>query len=161
MSTARNNIVKSNRPGSLFDDCSKLVSSTTDWNQGDLIVLVAGVLKPLDEATAQGALLVGVARQTIVDGKQLSPYQGTAVDAAQARSSLAGPISGVTATLVLKTGDAFAPGALVYGVDADPQTVTSVLDGAPVGVYNGPNVASAAAGQLGEICVTQNLLPNF
>lgn len=161
MSTPRNNIVKSNREVSLFDDCSALVSSTTDWNEGDLLVLVAGVLKPLDEATAQGALLAGVARQTIVDGKVKSPYQGTAVDAAQAASKLAGPVSGVTVSLVLKTGDAFAPGAPVYGVDADPQTVTSVADGAVIGRYNGPNVASAAAGQLGDICIAQNLLPNF
>lgn len=156
MSTAKNNILRSNAPRVIFESAKSVVNSSTNWKQGDLLVLVSNLLKPLDEATAQGALVCGVARQTLVSGKVKSPYS-TATDASEAIEDVAGPVAQVEAELVLKTGDAFAPGALVYGVDADPQTVTSVADGAAIGVYVGPNVASASAGQVGPVYVKANL----
>ena len=55
----------------------------------------------------------GIAPATIEDGKLPVPYV-TDVDASRAISAIPGPVAGVVAKLVLKTGDALAFGAPVY-----------------------------------------------
>jgi len=151
--TPKNRIVRSVAPGSIFENAKPLVSSAISWNQGDLLYLdtVNHLLKPLD-SDAHAATICGIARQTIVSGKPVSPYQGTAVDAAQAIEALAGPQHGVVAKMLLKAGDSFVPGGLVfYGTDA--QTVSSSGTNL-VGVFQGPAI-TAAAGDEGEVlCVS-------
>lgn len=160
MSTSFNNIVRSVAPNSAFEDATNMVDSTITWNQGDLLWYDAAtyLIKVITEATAQSPTFCGVARVKVVSGKLVSPYQGTAVDASEGFSGIPGPQFGVEASLTLKTGDAFSPGVKVYGVDADPQTVTSVADGSAIGIYQGKTVASASAGQKGTILLKNNYL---
>ena len=114
------------RSKSMFEDALNLISSAISWNQGDLLYLdtTAHLLKPLD-SDAHAASVCGIARQSIVSGKLYPVYQGTQVDAAGAIESVAGPQVGVIASLKLKSGDAFVPGAAVYfGGDAQTVSVT-------------------------------------
>lgn len=146
---AKNRIVRSVSPGSIFENAKPVVSSAISWNQGDLLYFdgATNLLKPLaSDATA--ATICGIARQTIVSGKPVSPYQGTAVDAAQAIEALAGPQHGVVAKMLLKAGDSFAPGDLVfYGGDA--QTVSTVGTNL-VGIFQSAAI-TAASGDEGEV----------
>ncbi|NDD54409.1 hypothetical protein EBZ39_11135, partial [bacterium] len=93
---AKNNIVRSVRPSSVFESALALVDATVSYNQGDLLYLdsVTSLIKPV-ASDPDAASVLGVARQTIINGKLISPYQGTAVDAAQALSDIAGPQFGV------------------------------------------------------------------
>lgn len=146
---AKNRITVSVRPGTVFPDALKVISSAISWEQGDLLYFddTNNLLKPLaSDATA--ATVCGIAIQSISSGKPISPYQGTAVDAAQAIESIAGPQFGVVAKMLLKSGDSFAPGdAVYYGGDA--QTVSSAGTNS-VGIYQGASL-TATAGSEGEI----------
>lgn len=152
---AKNNIVRAVAPKSIFESAKAVLSATNDWNQGDLLAFdtTSKVLKAVTAVT-DSANILGVAKQTVVDGKVKSPYV-TDVDASAAIENLAGPVYGVVAELKLTTGDTFAPGAKVYLTATDAQTVTSVQPGAEphIGIYQGKNIASAAAGAVGEILV--------
>lgn len=154
MSTSQNNIVRSVRPMAMFESAFSVLSTSVTYNQGDLLAFdtSAKVLKVA--GTADSANLLGVARQKIVNGVAASPYQGTAVDASQAIEDLAGPVFGVVAFFTLKTGDAFNPGDKVY-LTSDPQTVTITNpgDGNYIGIFQDKAVASAAAGQTGNVLV--------
>lgn len=155
MSTSKNNIVRSVAPKSLFESAKPVLSSAVDYNQGDLIAFDTSskILKAVS-STADAGNLLGVARQKVVDGVVQSPYV-TAVDASVAIEDMAGPVYGVVASLTLKTGDAFNPGDKVYIVASDPQTVTVTDpgDGKNVGIFQGSAVASASAGQTGDVLV--------
>jgi hypothetical protein len=156
MSTPKNNIIRSIAPKSLFESAFPVLSTSVTYNQGDLLAFDTSskILKPIS-ATGDAANCLGVARQTVVSGVVKSPYQGTPVDASQAIEDVAGPVYGVVASLTLKTGDAFNPGDKVYLVTTDAQTVTSTTNsgGANVGIFQGPAVASAAAGQTGAVLI--------
>jgi hypothetical protein len=151
---AKNNIVRSVAPKSMFESAKTVLGLTNDWNQGDILVLDTGVLKAA-AGHADIDNLLGIAKQTVVDGKVKSPYQGTAVDAAQAIEDLAGPVFGVVAKLKLKAGDAFAPADKVYLTAVDAQTVTSVDpgDGKHCGIYQGKTIASAGATDEGDVLI--------
>lgn len=152
---AINNIVRSVAPKSIFESAKEVVTSAVSFNQGDLIAFddTNNRLKAV-AATADAATILGVARQTIVSGKVVSPYSGTAVDAAQAIEDIAGPVYGVVASLKLKSGDSFAPGDKVYVTVTDAQTVTVTDpgDGNHIGIYQGAAV-TAASGSKGDILV--------
>jgi hypothetical protein len=155
MSTAKNNIVRLVAPKSLFESAYGVLSSSVTYNQGDFLALdtVNHVLKAAGTADIDN--LLGIARQSILNGVAPNPYQGTAVDASQAIADVAGPVYGVTAFMVLNTGDAFNMGDKVY-LTGDPQTVTSTDPGSgkACGIFDGPvAVASAAAGQTGDILI--------
>lgn len=154
MSIKRNNIVRSVAPKSLFESLKPVLSASSTWNQGDLLAFDA-TNKIVIAATGAGsaANILGVARNTMSSGKMPSPYQGTDVDASQAIEDAAGPVYGVVASLVLATGAAFNPGDPVYISSTDPQTVGSSATGSSVGIFVGAAVASAAAGQYGDILV--------
>ena len=148
---ARNNITRSVNPGSIFEDALSVVSSAVSWNQGDLLRFddTANLVKAI-ASDAEGSTFLGVAVNTVSLGKLLSPYTGTAVDAAQAVVPLAGPRYGVIVRLIAKTGDAFAPGDSVFATATDAQTVSSAGTKA-IGVYVGATIASATAGQEIEV----------
>jgi len=156
MSTPYNNIVREVAPKSLFESALPVLDSSITCNQGDLIAFdtTNKVLKVF-AATGDAANVLGVSRQTLVQGKLKSPYQGTAVDAAQAIEDMAGPVYGVVASMTLKTGDAFTPGLKVFADPTDPQTVTATdnASGAHIGIFQGKAVASASAGQKGDVLI--------
>lgn len=128
---------------SVFPDASTVIDATTSWEQGDLLFLDSGLLKPI-AAEVDAATFVGIAESTVVLGKVKSPYS-TATDAAAGAVPVVGGVYGVVAKMVAKTGDAFNPGDLVYSVAANPQQVSSTGSKA-IGIYQGGVVASAAAG---------------
>lgn len=156
---AKNRIVQSIAPKSLFPEASIVVDSTVSYNQGDLLCLDSGLLKPVT-GDADGATFLGVAPQTVVSGKPKAVYSGTAVDAAQAIEALSGPVYGVVAKMKLAVGDAFTPGALVYCSSTDAQTVT-VTGTNPIGLYQGQSI-TAVAGSEGPVLLaavsTSNLV---
>jgi hypothetical protein len=148
MSIPKNNIVREVAPKSLFESAFPVLDNTVDYNQGDLIAFDTGnnILKPFS-ATGDAANILGVARQTLVNGVTKSPYQGTSVDASQAIEDVAGPVYGIVARMTLKDGDIFNPGDKVYGDPTDPQTVTSTdnASGANIGIYQGRTITAGSA----------------
>jgi hypothetical protein len=155
MSVAKNNIYRSVAPKSMFESAFPVLSTAVTYNQGDILYFddSANLIKPI-AASGDAATVLGVARQTVVSGKVASAYS-TAVDAAQGISDVAGPVYGVVAFFTLKTSDAFNPGDKVYPVTTDPQIVTSTDPGNAlhIGIFQDKAVASAAAGQTGNVLV--------
>jgi hypothetical protein len=150
---AKNRITREVAPKSLFADATPVIDSTVSFNQGDLLYLdeSAHLLKPLTGEGA-GATFCGVAPVTVISGKLGSPYAGlTKVDAASGTPRIPGPVFGVVAKLISKTGDAWAPGCAVYGTNnLDAQHVSS-SGTKQIGVYQGVTIGSAAAGQEVEV----------
>lgn len=149
-------IVRGDTGKTLFDEARTAVSSSVTWNQGDLLAFdtSAHVLKVVS-TTADSANFCGIADNAITSGALVGPYDGlTAVNAAQVSPGFVGPKYGVVAQLILNTSDAFNVGAKVYLCNGGTsQTVTSVDpgDGNNIGIYVGPLVSSASAGQQGPI----------
>ena len=145
-----NNIVKSNDRYSVFDDIQALLDTTVSFNQGDLLILDTTnhlVIKPTAET--DGATFLGVAVETVVNGKLKKPYV-TDVDAAAAISPVPGPVAGVEVKLVLKTGSSIAPGAAVYLDPATGSMGVAATGTKIIGVYTGAQgtLAGSAAGQV-------------
>lgn len=150
----KNNIVRSIAPKSIFESAKNVLSATNDFNQGDLIAFdtTNKVLKAVS-ATADAEFILGVSRQTIIDGKVKSPYS-TSNDASVAIEDVAGPVYGVVAEMKLKSGDAFTPGCKVYATVVDAQTVsvTDPGDTFHVGIYQGKSV-TAGASSVGDVLI--------
>jgi hypothetical protein len=141
-------MVRQNAARSLFEDASKAVDSTIDWNTGDLLYFdgATDLIKPV-ASDATGATILGIARQTLIDGKPRGPYTGlTAVDAAVAVESIAGPLYGVEANMKLKSADVFAHGDLIYATAVDAQTVSSAGVN-PIGIYVDSPVTAGATSE--------------
>lgn len=152
-----NKIVRSDAAYSVIPDATAYVDSSVSLNQGDLVVFAAGLLA-LASSETEGANFLGIMPVTIASGKLASPYVGTAVDAAQAVSSIPGPTSDVVAKCVSKTGVAWTVGAAVY---LDPATGSRGVTSSGtklIGLYQGPAIASAAAGQEVEVFLKQQVL---
>ncbi len=152
--SAVNRVYRSDARKSFFEDAKALASSAVSWNQGDLLYLdtSAHLIKRV-AATGDAATFLGIAENTVSAGILVGPYSGlTAVNAAEAIACLVGPSFGVEALMVLKTSDAFNPGDKVYlvsGGNSQQVSVTDPGDGNYIGQFQGPAVASAAAGQTG------------
>lgn len=153
MSNARNNVVRTLGTKSIFESALPVLSTSCNWNQGDLLSFDA-TNKILNAVTGSGssANLCGIAGQTIIAGVVPSPYLGTQVDASVGLSDLAGPSYGNVYSMVLKSGDSFTPGALVYAT-TDPQTVTVTSAGSAVGIFNGRAVTPAVTGTFGDVLI--------
>lgn len=153
MSTPTNRVTRVNgNEKSVFPDALNLLTPSLSFNQGDLLCYdsVAKALK-LPSVEGDGATFLGIAPVTVVNGKLASPYPGTAVDAAQAITAVPGPKYGVVAKLVSKTGDAWHPGDAAYLDPGDGVEYVSSAGTKQIGVYQGPVVASAVAGQKVEV----------
>jgi len=151
MSTPTNRITRSNgEERSVFPDALNVIDSSVTFNQGDLLCLLSNKLAKAS-LEADYASFLGIAPVTVVSGKLQSPYQGTAVDAAQAITAIPGPKYSVEAKMISKTGDAWAPGGAVYGDPADGPEYVSSAGTKQIGVYQGATIASAAAGQTVEV----------
>lgn len=146
-----NRIVRTVAKNTVFPSILKLVDSTSDWDQGDLLIFddtTNKVRRPTLET--EGNTFLGIAEQSVTDGKLAVPYS-TDVDASRAISDIPGPAYGVVAKLVLKTGDALNPGDLVY---LDPVSGTHHVQAAgtkAIGEYAGAAISSATAGQEIEV----------
>lgn len=157
MSTPINNIVRGGAQGrTLFMSALPVLTTAVSFNQGDLLAYDTVNHRLKAAATGDGANILGVAPVTIVNGLAPSPYQGTAVDASQGISDIAGPQYGVVASFTLDTGSTLQPGAPVYLSVNGPQYVSTVQGGGTdkyVGLYVGPAVTSSAAGTKGDVLV--------
>lgn len=160
MSNARNNVVRTLTNNSLFESALPVLSTSSNWNQGDLIAFDS-TNKILNAITGTGsaANLCGVANQTIVAGVVPSPYQGTQVDASVGFSDLQGPSFGNVYSMVLKSGDAFTPGITVFAT-TDPQTVSVTSAGTAVGIFVGRAVTPAVTGTFGDCLIGANYGPS-
>lgn len=129
-----------------FEDAIGQIGNTTSFAQGDLLVFDTTTHKlKLPALEADGSTFVGISRITIVNGKILSPYQGTAVDGAQAIVDIPGPIYSCVAKLLLKAGDTIQSGANVF---LDPTTGTYCVQAAgtkSIGIYVGSGPLTAGA----------------
>ncbi len=147
----KNRIVRTVEAKTLFPSAKAVVDSTVNINQGDLVIFDdTNNLLALASAETDAATFLGIMIETIVDGKVAKPYV-TDVDDSSAIMEIPGPQYGVVAKLVLKTSDAINPGDLVY---LDPTAGAYHVSSAgtkAVGVYGGPAIASAAAGQEIEV----------
>lgn len=154
MSTAVNNLIREVNPGrSLFASLLPVLSTSSTWNQGDILAYDA-TNKILNAATGSGsgANVVGFAVNTMVKGIMPSPYQGTAVDASAAIEDAAGPLFGNVGSFLIKTGDSFNPGDPCY-LTGDPQTLTATATGSSVGIYQGMPITSAPSGTNGDFLI--------
>jgi hypothetical protein len=143
----KNKLIRSVAPNALFEDASKVITSSLTCDQHDFLVWDTGTLslkKPTLET--DGEFMLGVARDALVSGQPKSPYQGTAVDASQKAPALGGPLYGVEVLAQAKTGDVFQPGALVYLDPATGGRGVAASGTKAIGVSIGPSV-TAVAGQ--------------
>ena len=154
-----NTITRSVAPMSVFESAKNLISSSISFNQGDLLYLdTTNHLLKVFAAETDSANFMGVAVVTVVNGKIASPYN-TDVVASQSVQDVAGPLVGVIAKCVLKTGDSLNPGQLVglYPA-AGTRGVSSTVTTNAIGVYQGPVIATAAAGTEVEIYIGNALI---
>jgi hypothetical protein len=143
--TAKNRITRSVAPKSLFESALSMIDSSVSFNQGDLLYLdtTNHLMKPIASDT-NGLTCLGIARQTIVNGKLLSPYSGVATDAAQAIEDISGAQFGVIASMKLKSGDIFLAGQQVYACSVDAQTV-SASGSNPIGIMQDAGLTAGAS----------------
>jgi hypothetical protein len=138
---SQNRIIRSIAPKAIFEEAHSVISSASTWDQGDLLYFdtSAKVIKRL-ASEGNAATFLGIARTKIVSGVPASPYQGLASQPNEATGAVPGPQFGLIAALVLKSGDALSPGALVY---ADPATGNFNVQASgtkDIGVYQGASV---------------------
>jgi hypothetical protein len=156
MTTPINNIIRGGAQGrSLFPSALPLLDDTVNYNQGDLLCLDTSNHVLVPAATGNVANFLGVAVNTIVDGKPKSPYPGVPVN--EASSDLAGPLYSVVATFTLETGSALDPGDLVYLSSLGAQTVADSDPGVngSIGIYTGSQgtFSSSPAGQKIDVLI--------
>jgi len=151
MGLPKNTIVRSVAPKSIFESAKAVIGAATTYDQGDILIFDDAtnlIRRPTTEAEC--ATFCGIARNTIVNGKEKSPYN-TDVVGSQSISDQPGPVYGVVALLTLKTGDAINPGDDVFFDPAQApgsnRGVTSTPGTKSLGLYQGPAIAGAAAGQ--------------
>lgn len=146
-----NRIVRTVNQSSVFPDATHEVIATSTFNQGDLLIYASGTMQVrLPTAESEGAWFVGIAVESIKDGKLLSPYI-TDVSASAGLSHIAGPVFGVVAKLVLKTGDSLNPGDVVYLDPASGAYHVQASGTKAVGIYQGGVISGAAAGTQIEV----------
>lgn len=149
MTTAINNIIRGGAQGrSIFSSALPLLTSSVNYNQGDLLCYDGSNHILIPAATGNFANFLGVAVNTIVNGLPQSPYPGVPVN--EQPSDLAGPLFSVTASLFLDTGSSLHAGDKVYLSAVGAQNVTSTDPGSSdhIGLYMGAQgtISSSAAG---------------
>lgn len=142
----KNNVIFSVRPGAVFEDVDpSMIASDATWNQGDQMVwdsVNARITTVSDEASA--VTFLGVARQSVVNGKEVQPYT-TDSSANQARVNLAGPQFGSVYQFNLKSGDTFTAGAPVYAYPVGGKNYIQASGTKSIGVFQGPTITAASS----------------
>lgn len=157
--SGKNIIVRNVAPVAVFESAKNVIDATISFNQGDLLFLdTTNHLLKTFAAESDSANFQGVAQATVVLGKIASPYN-TDVVGSQSVQDVPGPIVGVVAKLVLKTGDSLNPGQLVglYPA-AGTRGVSSTVTTNAIGVYQGALISSAVAGQEIEVFIGKALI---
>jgi hypothetical protein len=152
---AGNTIVKQISEKQIFPNILGYVSSAVTFNQGDYLIFdPVNSLVRAATAEAEAASGLGIAALSISSGQPISPYQGTAVDAAQAAPAMNGPLYGDSALMVLKTGSTLALGAPVYLDIATGNQGVAASGTKAIGVYVGQSaITSSAAGLQVEVLI--------
>lgn len=150
---AKNNLVRDVSTKSIFPSAQAVTNATVSYDQGDLLYFdTVNFLVKKPAAETDCVTFCGVALETVVNGKIKRPYT-TDVDASQAISDLPGPAYGSVFKFIAKTGDAFNPGDVVYGDPVSGSRNVQAAGTKAIGIYQGPVIASAAAGQEIEVLV--------
>ena len=136
MSVAKSRVLKSVAPRRVFEDIKNQLSSAVSFNQGDLLVFKSGLVQKAS-SESDGSGFLGIAEVTVVSGNLQSPYQGLATTSREAANGIPGPVTGVIATLILKSGDALAVGANVYLDPSDGPEYVQAAGTKSIGVYQG------------------------
>lgn len=152
-------------PKQIFPDVRGLVSSVSDWNQGDLLMFdtSAKIVRAVT-AEGEGTYSLGIAQNNVTDGVPVGPYSGLATSSSTTAMSVNGPVYGNSYNMVLKTSETISPGSYVYsyptgGANYVAATASSSAT-VPVGLYIGHiTVTSAAAGTQIE-CLIGARYPN-
>ena len=155
--TPINNIIRGGAQGrSLFPSALPLLSSSVNYNQGDLLCYDGTNKVLIPAATGNFANFLGVAVNTVVNGKPKSPYQ-TATDASQGPSDMGGPLFSVVVSLTLDTGSSLSPGSPVYLSSVGAQNVAGTDPGSSdsIGIYTGTQgtLSSSVAGQKIDVLI--------
>lgn len=147
-----NRITRTVERKTVLPEMKGAVSSATNINQGDLCVFDTTTNRVRAVTTGDdGTTFIGISEETIVNGILARPYS-TAVDASGAELALPGPVFGVVARLVLKTGDTVVAGGLVYlDVAAGAFHVTSTAGALKAIGIAQADITGAAAGQTLEV----------
>lgn len=128
-----------------------LIDSTCSFNQGDILGLIAGLVKPLP-TEADAEFLLGIAPVKVVSGK-LPPAYLSDVDASVGTPAIPGPEYGSVYALTLTAGEVLAPGAEVF---ADPATGPQNVQAAgtkAIGIYQGKAITAPVGGAIVEVLV--------
>lgn len=153
-------IVKDVALKQIFPDIKNVTASTASYSQGDHIVFDSTLhIARAPTAESEGSSYLGISMLDVSSGKPLSPYSGTAVDAAQAVPAMDGPAYGVTNMYVLKTGDSLSPGVSIYIDLATGSRGVASTGTKAIGVYQGAAISGSAAGLEIE-CLVGARFPN-
>lgn len=163
----KNTEVREVKTRSVFPDMKALISSTSTWNQGDLLEYNTSThVVQLVTAASTGAKFLGVAATPVVKGN-MPPVYTTLVDGSQAVIDMAGPLYGSVYLVQLKSGDAITPGTGVYIDQAATLigaagnrgvTVTQPTSGVIIGWYQGPSLTAGASTEI-AVLLGQNYAP--
>ena len=134
---------------SRFPDATNVVSSSSNWQNGDLLAWDAtnNIINSAESLTDNGALILGVAVQSVTDGVVNDPYEGL-TDVTPAAGALAGPEYGDVVSLQGKSGDTFTPGCYVYPdyTSSATRQVTSASGSLhAIGIYQGAQITAGAS----------------
>jgi hypothetical protein len=132
-----------------FPEALKVVSSSSNWMNGDLLAWDATnkIINSAFSLTDNGAQILGVAVQSVTSGVVNDPYQGL-TDVTPAASAIAGPEYGDVVQLIGKSGDTFTPGCYVYPDYTGSLTnQVSSTSGSlhAIGIYQGAQVTTGAS----------------
>jgi hypothetical protein len=143
-------IYRADRLASLIESGLPFASTATNFNQGDLCYLdTSNHIINVVSSTAHSLTFLGIAPCGVTKGILQGPYDGLS-SASQAIQDFQGPVYAVVGSMKAVSGDALHPGDKMYlanGQDAATLTVTDPGDANYVGIYVGPTIASATAGQ--------------
>lgn len=144
-----NNLVRRIRDGSVFPDATNVISTSSNWQQGDLLAWDATnkIINSALSLTDVGTLFLGIAEQSVTAGVMNDPYQGL-TDVTPKPGAIAGPGFGNVYSLQGLSGDVFAPGCLVYPdyTSAHSRQVSSTSgSNKAIGVYQGAQVTAGTS----------------
>jgi len=149
----KNTLARVIAPKTIFPDLENAVSTSSTWNEGDLLIFNTTTKKlELPVAEADGATFVGVSPIQISGGKPPKVYV-TDVDASAAIPAQMGPVYGNAFRVILKAGDAITTGASVYLDVASGAQNVSITGTKAIGTYYGKALTAATGGTVIEVVI--------
>jgi|SRR6267143_7176819 len=127
---------------SIFPDATTVITSTTTFASGDLLVFddtLNKIVVPTLEA--DGATFLGVAVVSVTNGHAKDVYT-TDVDASVAITSIPGPVYGSVFKSFLKVGDVLNPGDSVFLYPTGGTNFVQAAGTKAIGIYQGKTVTA-------------------